>query len=74
MRAPERPPATGVDEELRPIELAELLGFVADFLARAEGPLLRADFASFTYGSYTLEELRAALGRFAGWLAGEDLA
>ncbi len=69
MRAPGRPAAER-HEELS-AELAELLGFVADFLARAEGPLLRADFATFTYGSYTLEELRAALGRFAGWLAGE---
>jgi hypothetical protein len=71
MRAPV---ATGVDDESLAAELAELLGFVADFLARAEGPLLRADFAAFTYGSYTLEELRAALARFAGWLAGEALA
>ncbi len=70
MRAPV---AAALDDELLR-ELAELLGFVADFLARAEGPLLRADFAAFTYGSYTLEELRAALGRFAGWLAGETLA
>jgi hypothetical protein len=70
MRAPGRPAADELDEELS-VELAELLGFVADFLARAEGPLLRADFAAFTYGGYTLEELRAALGRFAGRLAGE---
>ena len=67
MRAPV---AAGVDDESLAVELAELLGFVADFLARAEGPLLQADFAAFTYGSYTLEELRAALGRFAGRLAG----
>ena len=67
MRAPV---AAGVDDESLVAELAELLGFVADFLARAEGPLLRADFATFTSGGYTLEELRAALGRFAGWLAG----
>ncbi|HWI04989.1 MAG TPA: hypothetical protein VNT52_14350 [Acidimicrobiales bacterium] len=71
MRAPGLPAAAEFDEELLSVELAELLGFVADFLARAEGPLLRADFAAFTYGSYTLDELRAALGRFAGWLAGE---
>ena len=71
MRAPGLPGAAELDEELFAVELAELLGFVADFLARVEGPLLRADFATFTYGGYTLEELRAALGRFAGWLAGE---
>jgi hypothetical protein len=71
MRAPV---AAGIDDESLAAELAELLGFVADFLARAEGPLLRADFAAFTYGSYTLGELRAALGRFAGWLSGEGLA
>ena len=68
MRAPV---ATELDDESLSVELAELLGFVADFLAGTEGPLLRADFAAFTYGSYTLEELRADLGRFAGWLAGE---
>ncbi len=70
MRAPV---AAGIDDESLAADLAELLGFVAAFLARAEGPLLRADFAAFTYGSYTLEDLRAALGRFAGWLA-EGLA
>lgn len=68
MRAP-GPPATDELDEGLCVELAELLGIVAEFLARAEGPLLRADFAAFTYGGY-LEELRAALGRFAGWLAG----
>jgi hypothetical protein len=64
-----RPPA--IDDEAGAAELAEMIGFVADFLARAEGPLLRWDFAEFTYGSYTLDELRADLRRFAGRLAGE---
>ena len=74
MRPPGAPAAAELDDEALCVELAELLGFVADFLARAEGPLLRADFAAFTSGSYTLGELRAALGRFAGWLGGEGLA
>lgn len=72
MRAPSSP--SSIDDEFLCVELAEMIGFVADFLAKAEGPLLRADFASFTSGAYTLEELRADLRRFAGWLGGEGLA
>ena len=52
-------------------ELAELLGFVADFLAKAEGPLLRADFAAHSAGAYQLNELRADLARFAFLLGGD---
>ncbi len=59
---------TMLADQLLVIELAEMLGFVADFLTSAEGPLLRSDFAAFTSGSYTLGELRADLERFAGWL------
>lgn len=55
-------------------ELADTLGFVADFLARAEGPLLRMDFADFTSGGYQLDELRSDLRRFAAWLNGEGFA
>ncbi len=61
---------SGADDDFLAVELAEMIGFVADFLARAEGPLLRCDFAAFTAGGYTLEELRADLGRFADWLRG----
>lgn len=60
-------------DQLHALELAEMLGFVAEFLARAEGPLLRCDFAKFTYGAYTLDELRADLGRFARWLRAEGV-
>ncbi|HVM04488.1 MAG TPA: hypothetical protein VM242_04890 [Acidimicrobiales bacterium] len=62
------------DDQLLAAELADLLDFVADFLAKAEGPLLRMDFADFTSSGYDLDELRAALRRFAGWLAGEGFA
>lgn len=58
-----------VDEQLMIVELADMLEFIADFLARAEGPLLRADFAEFTSGGYQLDELRGDLRRFADWLA-----
>lgn len=52
-------------------ELAELLVFVADFLHKAEGPLLRSDFAAHTAGGYQLHELRADLARFAVLLGGD---
>ena len=54
------------------VELADLLRFVADFLATAEGPLLRADLAAFTSGGYQLDELRGDLRRFAHWLGGDS--
>ena len=73
MSAPSTPNAS-VEDQLRTVELADMLGFVADFLTTAEGPLLRADFARFTNGGYTLDELRADLRRFAGWLIGEGFA
>jgi hypothetical protein len=63
-----------IEDHLMIVELADMLHFVADFLARVEGPLLRADFAKFTYGGYQLEELRADLQRFAGWLVPEPVA
>lgn len=66
-------PSTGelqdLEDQLVAVELAEMLDFVADFLDRAEGPLLRADFADFTFGGYQLEELRTDLRRFARWLS-----
>ena len=55
------------------MELAELLEFVADFLAAAEGPGLRVDFADFTAGGYQLDELRGDLRRFARWLTDGDV-
>ncbi len=64
----------GVEDQFLIVELAEILGFVADFLARAEGPGLRMDFADFTSGSYELAELRADLRRFAGLVMGEGVA
>jgi hypothetical protein len=63
-----------VEEHLRVVELAELLEFVADFLAKAEGPRLRVDFAGFTAGGYQLAELGCDLRRFARWLMGEGFA
>lgn len=59
-----------LDDELLADELAGLVEFTAAFLARAEGPLLRSDFARFTYGSYTLDDLRADLGRLGAWIRG----
>lgn len=61
---------TILDDERLADELAGLVEFTAAFLARAEGPLLRSDFARFTYGAYTLEELRADLGRLGAWIRG----
>ncbi len=65
---------TCIEDQLRIVELAEILEFVAGFLAHAEGPLLRVDFAEFTCGTYQLDELRADLRRFGGWLTGQGLA
>jgi hypothetical protein len=59
------------EDQLRTMELAEMLGFVADFLAQAEDARLRRDLAELTCGSYELAELRGDLRRFAGWLMGE---
>lgn len=59
-----------LDDELLGDELADLVEFVAAFLAWAEGPLLRSDFARFTYGAYTLGQLRADLGRLGAWIRG----
>ena len=59
---------TTIDNERLADDLAGLVDFVAAFLAWAEGPLLRSDFARFTYGAYTLEELRADLGRLGAWI------
>lgn len=64
--------AIDVDDQAMVVELGDMLLFVADFLARAEGPLLRADFARFTSGCYDLDELRACLRRFAAWLGVEE--
>ncbi|MGH9179397.1 MAG: hypothetical protein ACRD0N_12700 [Acidimicrobiales bacterium] len=61
-----------VDDQAMLVEVGDTLLFVADFLDRAEGPLLRADFARFTSGCYSLEELRDCLRRFAGWLGVEE--
>ena len=63
-----------LDDGFLAAELADMLGFVADFLARAEGPLLRMDFADFTSSGYQLDELRFDLRRFAGWLCGQGFA
>ena len=66
--------ATGlsVDDQVMLVEVGDTMRFVADFLERAEGPLLRDDFARFTSGCYSLEELRDCLRRFAGWLGVEE--
>jgi hypothetical protein len=61
---------TILDDELLADELAGLVEFTAAFLAWAEGPLLRSDFARFTYGSYTLDDLRADLGHLGAWIRG----
>ena len=52
---PPRTRNTNIDDQLLTVELAEMCEFVADFLAMAEGPLVRLDFAKFTNGGYTLE-------------------
>lgn len=61
-----------VDDQVMLVELGDTLLFVAEFLDRAEGPMLRSDFARFTSGCSTLEELAECLRRFAGWLGVEE--
>ncbi len=60
-----------VDDEAMLVELGDTLCLVSDFLAQAEGPLLRDDFATFTSG-YSLEELGDCLRSFACWLGVEE--
>ncbi len=61
-----------IDRQVVIVELSEMLDFVADFLAHAEGPLLRADFARFTSGAYSLDEMGQDLRRLAGWLIDQE--
>ena len=61
---------TILDDERFADDLAGLVEFTSAFLAWAEGPLLRSDFARFSYGAYTLEQLRADLGRLGAWIRG----
>lgn len=63
-----------VEDQLRIVELAEMLEFVADLLAKGEGVRLRLELAELTSGAYQLEELRFDLRRFARWLMGEGFA
>lgn len=65
-------PGLSVDDQVMLVELGDTLLFVADFLDRAEGPMLRSDFARFTSGAYSLTELRDCLRRFACWLGVEE--
>ena len=61
---------TILDDERFADDLAGLVEFTSAFLAWAEGPLLRSDFARFSYGAYTLGQLRADLGRLGAWIRG----
>lgn len=45
------------------VELGDTALFVADFLARAEGRMLRSDLARFTSGGYSLELERRSYGQ-----------
>lgn len=64
-------PGLSVDDQAVLVEVGELLEFVADLLARAEGPLLRSDFARFTSGLLQPRRVAACLHRFARRLGAE---
>ena len=56
------------DDELLADELAGIVELAAAFVASADG--LASDFASFTYGIYSLGEMRADLWRLGAWVRG----
>ena len=51
------------------IELAELLGFLNDWLHHSD---VAASYRRFTFGLLTVDELRADLGRFSFLLGGDS--
>jgi hypothetical protein len=59
---------TILDDELLADELAGTVELAAAFLATADG--LASDFAAFTCGIYSLEEMRADLWRLGAWIRG----
>lgn len=52
-------------------ELAEMLEFLHDWTSRERDPLA-ASFGRFTFGLFSLEELRCDLARFAFLLGGSS--
>ncbi len=61
---------TILDDELLADELAGIVELTAAFLAFVHGPGLASDFARFTCGIYSLDELRADLWRLGAWIRG----
>ena len=61
--------STILDDELLADELAGTVELVASFLGWAE-PDLAAGFERFTFGRFTLEEVRADLWCLAAWIRG----
>lgn len=59
---------TILDDELLADELAGIVELAAAFLASADG--FASDFAAFTCGIYSLEEMRADLWRLGAWIRG----
>ncbi len=59
-----------LDDERFTDELAGIVELAAAFLASAEGAGLASTFAAFTYGIYSLEEMRADLWRMGAWIRG----
>lgn len=59
---------TILDDELLAEELAGIVELAAAFLASADG--VASDFAAFTCGIYSLEELAADLWRLGAWIRG----
>ena len=60
---------TILDDELLADELAGTVEVVAAFLGWAE-PGLASGFETFTYGRFTLEEVRANLWCLVAWIRG----
>ena len=61
--------STILDDERLADELAGTVELVAAFLGWAE-PGLASGFETFTYGRFTLEEMRADLWRLGAWIRG----
>lgn len=64
-------PKTVLDD-LAAVELGEMLEFLHDWIASCADA--RASFRRFTFGLFTVEELRADLARFAFLLGGDGTA
>ena len=61
---------TILDDQFLADELPDIVEITAAFLAFVHGPGLASDFAAFTCGVYSREELGADLWHLGAWIRG----